>query len=86
MASSDTTALNADSPSGIDFPVPTRKSKEISLEEAGRIIAKGRVLHAMNSAMALIRSAIRAGAKGLTIIPQVTSSLSVDLLDRKSVV
>ncbi len=59
---------------------PERKSKEISLEEAGEIIAQGRVIHTMNSAMALIRSAIRAGAKGLTIIPQVTSSLSVDLL------
>ena len=34
----------------------------------------------MNSAMALIRSAIRAGAKNLTVIPQVTSSMSVDLL------
>ncbi|MCC6472171.1 MAG: CoA transferase subunit A [Burkholderiales bacterium] len=59
---------------------PGRKSKEISLEEAGRIVAQARVIHLMNSAMALVRAAIRARARGLTVIPQVTSSLSVDLL------
>jgi len=66
--------------SSIDFVPPERKSKEITLEQADRIIAQNRVVHCMNSAMALVRSAIRAGARGLTVIPQVTSSLSVDLL------
>ena len=59
---------------------PQRKSKEISLEEAGRIVAQNRVIHTTNTPMALIRSALRAGAKGLTVIPQVTASMSVDLL------
>jgi glutaconate CoA-transferase, subunit A len=70
-------------PSGagaLSFSPPERRSKEISLEEAGRIVAQHRVIHTMNSSMALIRAAIRAGAKGLTVIPQVTSSMSVDLL------
>jgi glutaconate CoA-transferase subunit A len=62
------------------FSPPKRTSKEISLEEAGKITAQNRILHTTNTPMALIRSALRAGAKGLTVIPQVTASLSVDLL------
>ncbi len=62
------------------FMPPKRRSKEISLEEAGRIIASKKILALGNEPMALVRSAIRAGAKGLTIIPPVTTSLSSDLL------
>lgn len=64
---------------GVNLP-PQRKSKEISLQKAGEHIAAARTIHTMNSAMALIRAGIRAGAKNLTVIPQVTSNLSVDLL------
>jgi glutaconate CoA-transferase, subunit A len=65
------------------FAPPQRRSKEISLEEAGRIIAEkasGKVLALGNEPMALVRSAIRAGARDLTIIPPVTTSMSSDLL------
>ena len=60
-------------------------SKVVSLEEAGRMIARHKVIslagsHSVNSPMALIRSAIRAGAKGLTIIPPVTTAMASDLL------
>lgn len=65
---------------GIDFVPPRRKSKEISIDEAGRIIAGASRIHIMNNAVALARAAIRAGAKNLTVIPQVTSSMSTDLL------
>lgn len=74
MSSSDTA-----SGSPPDLAVK-RTSKEISLEEAGRIVAQNRVIHTTNTPMALIRSALRAGAKNLTIIPQVTASMAVDLL------
>lgn len=62
------------------FTPPQRRSKEISLEEAGKIIASKKILGLGNEPMALVRSAIRAGARGLTIIPPVTTSLSSDLL------
>lgn len=65
--------------SGAEAP-PQRKSKEITLAQAGERIAAARRIHLMNSAMSLVRAGIRAGAKGLTVIPQVTSNLSVDLL------
>src|ERR1041384_4897384 len=60
-------------------------SKVVSLDEAGRMIAKHKVIslagsHSVNSPMALIRAAIRAGAKGLTIIPPVTTAIASDLL------
>jgi len=60
-------------------------SKVVSLDEAGRMIARHTVIslagsHSVNSPMALIRAAIRAGAKGLTIIPPVTTAIASDLL------
>jgi glutaconate CoA-transferase subunit A len=65
--------------------LPTRKSKEISLAKAGELIAACKVLslagsQLVNSPMALIREAIRAGARGLTVIPAVDASFAVDLL------
>lgn len=67
------------------FVPPERKSKEISLEEAGRLIAARKVVslagsQAVNTPMALIREAIRAGARGLTVIPPVSAGLGPDLL------
>lgn len=62
------------------FAPPQRRSKEISLDEAGRIIAAKKIIHTPNAPIALVRAAIRAGAKGLTIIPQVTGGFAVDLL------
>lgn len=52
----------------------------MSLDEAGKIIASKHILALGNEPMALVRAAIRAGAKDLTIIPPVTTSLSSDLL------
>ncbi|MET8947901.1 CoA-transferase [Streptomyces sp. NPDC004542] len=62
------------------FTPPQRRSKEISLEEAGALIAQRTRLAFGNEPMALVRAAIRAGAKDLTVIPPVTTSLSTDLL------
>ncbi len=61
-----------------------RRSKLTSLEEAGRIIASKKVVslagsHSVDAAMSLIRAAIRAGAKGMTMIPPVTTSIAADL-------
>ena len=61
------------------------KSKVVSLDEAGRMIAQHKVIslagsHSVNSPMALIRAAIRNGAKGLTIIPPVTTAIASDLM------
>jgi len=61
-----------------------RRSKLISLEEAGRIIASKKTVslagsHSSDAAMSLIRAAIRAGAKGMTMIPPVTTSIAADL-------
>jgi len=63
---------------------PARRSKLIPLEEAGRIIASKRTLslagsHSADGAMALIRAAIRAGARNMTMIPPVTASIAADL-------
>ena len=60
-------------------------SKVVSLDEAGRLIAQHKIIslagsHSVNSPMALIRAAIRAGATGLTIIPPVTTAIASDLL------
>jgi glutaconate CoA-transferase subunit A len=71
--------------------LPTRKSKEISLEQAGRIIASKKILslagsQIVNSPMALIRAGIRAGATGLTIIPAIDASMAVDLMIAAGVV
>ncbi len=62
-----------------------RRSKLISLDEAGAIIAKQKVIstsgsHSADGAMSLIRAAIRAGAKDMTLIPPTSSSISSDLL------
>ncbi|GAA4113095.1 CoA transferase subunit A [Nocardioides fonticola] len=62
------------------FTLPQRRSKEISLEEAGALIAQRKRLAFGNEPMALVRAALRAGAEGLTVIPPVTTSLSTDLL------
>ena len=61
-----------------------RRSKLIALEEAGRIIASKKSLslagsHSADAAMALIRAAIRNGAKDMTLIPPVTTSIAADL-------
>jgi glutaconate CoA-transferase, subunit A len=63
---------------------PRRKSKLISLDEAGKIIATKKIFsiagsHSADAAMSLIRAAIRAGAKGMTLIPPITTSLAADL-------
>ncbi len=63
---------------------PRRKSKLISLDEAGKIIASKKIFsiagsHSADAAMSLIRAAIRAGAKGMTLIPPITTSLAADL-------
>lgn len=68
-----------------------RRSKEVSLSAAGRIIAKKKILslagsQTVNSPMALIREAIRAGAKELTVIPPIDASMAVDLMIAAGVV
>lgn len=70
---------------GFEFSIPERKSKEISLAEAGKIMAsKKRVSitgsQVLNTPMALIRELIRSGANGLTVIPSIDAGISVDLL------
>jgi glutaconate CoA-transferase subunit A len=67
------------------FTPPTRRSKEISLAEAGKLIAQKKVIslagsQTVNTPMALIREALRAGAKDLTVIPPVSSGLGPDLM------
>lgn len=60
-----------------------RKSKVISISEAGMMIAKHKsiaLLDSSNAPMALIREAIRAGAKGLTLIPGMQVAHGCDLL------
>lgn len=61
-----------------------RRSKLISLDEAGKIIASKTTVslagsHSADAAMALLRAAIRAGAKNMTMIPPVTASIAADL-------
>ena len=61
------------------------QDKVISLDQAGAMIAARKILslagsHSVNSPMALIRAAIRAGASALSIIPPVTTSIASDLL------
>jgi len=63
---------------------PRRKSKLISADEAGKIIASKKIFsiagsHSADAAMSLIRAAIRAGASGMTLIPPITTSLAADL-------
>lgn len=74
-----------------EFALPVRKSKEISLEAAGKLIAASKVLslagsQTVNSPMALIRAAIRAGAKDLFVIPAIDASMAVDLMIAAGVV
>lgn len=66
-------------------PLPRRKSKEISLTEAGKRIATAKILslagsQVVNSPMALIREAIRAGARNLTVIPAIDAAMAVDMM------
>jgi glutaconate CoA-transferase subunit A len=61
-----------------------RRSKLISLDEAGKIIASKKIVslagsHSADAAMSLIRAAIRAGAKDMTLIPPITTSMAADL-------
>ncbi len=63
---------------------PERRSKLISLEEAGRIIATKRSIgisgtHSLDGAMSLIRAALRAGAKDMTLIPPTSTSIAADM-------
>ena len=62
-----------------------RKKKVISLPEAGKMLAKCKTVHMTGSQlfdapMALIQEAIRAGATGLTLIPNVVTGMAFDLL------
>ena len=62
-----------------------RKKKVISLAEAGKMLAGCKTVHMTGSQlfdapMALIREAIRAGATGLTLIPNVVTGMAFDLL------
>ena len=61
------------------------QDKVVSLDQDGAMIAARKILslagsHSVNSPMALIRAAIRAGASALSIIPPVTTSIASDLL------
>jgi glutaconate CoA-transferase subunit A len=71
-------------PTGAPAVAPQRLSKEISLEEAGRIIAASTSVaitgsQAVDVPMALIRAAIRAGARDLTVVPPVSTSFGPEL-------
>jgi glutaconate CoA-transferase subunit A len=76
---------------GVSKPLSTknsiseRRKKLISLVEAGKMLAKCKTVHITGSQlfdapMALIREAIRAGAAGLTLIPNVVTGMAFDLL------
>ncbi|MBI4296231.1 MAG: CoA transferase subunit A [Chloroflexi bacterium] len=61
-----------------------RTSKLISIEEAGKILATKKRFgisgtHSSEAAMTLIRAAIRAGAKDITLVPPTTCSIAADL-------
>ena len=61
-----------------------RASKLITAEDAGKLIAARKNVslsgsHSTDAAMGLIRAAIRAGAKGMTLIPPTTTSIGADL-------
>jgi glutaconate CoA-transferase subunit A len=63
---------------------PERKSKLIDLEDVGKILAKQRVFgisgsHSVDGAMALIRAAIRHGARDMTLVPPTTCSIAGDI-------
>lgn len=62
-----------------------RRKKVISLSEAGEMIAKCKSIHVagdqlFDAPMALIRAAMRAGAKDLKLIPTVATGIAFDLL------
>ncbi|MEW6664036.1 MAG: CoA-transferase [Thermodesulfobacteriota bacterium] len=66
-------------------PAKERRKKVITLPEAGKMIAKCKTVHMTGSQlfdapMALIREAVRAGASGLTLIPNVVTGMAFDLL------
>ncbi|NQV56952.1 MAG: CoA transferase subunit A [Rhodospirillales bacterium] len=61
-----------------------RRSKIIDLEDAGKIIAGQKIVgisgsHSMDGALALIRAAIRNGAKNMTLVPPTTTSIAADI-------
>lgn len=63
---------------------PERRSKLIDADEAGKIIARESVVgiagsHSMDGAMTLVRAALRAGAKDMTLVPPTTTSIAADL-------
>jgi glutaconate CoA-transferase subunit A len=77
--------LEASKPLTAKASSPERKKKVISLPEAGKMLAKCKTVHMTGSQlfdapMALIREAIRAGATGLTLIPNVVTGMAFDLL------
>lgn len=62
-----------------------RRKKVISLSEAGEMLAKCKTVHVAGSQlfdapMALIREAMRSGARDLTLIPTVVTGIAFDLL------
>lgn len=62
-----------------------RREKVVSLAAAGKMIAGCRSVHLagdplFDAPMALVREAVRAGAKGLTLIPTVATGIAADLL------
>ncbi|MBI4296452.1 MAG: CoA transferase subunit A [Chloroflexi bacterium] len=68
----------------VDLVAVERPSKLISLEEAGKILATKKVFgiagtHSVMSAMALIRAAIKHGAKDITLVPPTSASMAADV-------
>jgi glutaconate CoA-transferase subunit A len=70
---------------GANDKKPQRKSKLVTLAEAGRMISGCKTISfsgatIQGAPMALIRAAIRAGAKELTLIPHFSTGIPADLL------
>lgn len=64
--------------------LPQRRSKIIGEGEAADLISDGDTVavggaHAWNSPMSLIRALIRAGKRGLTLVPSPSAGMSIDL-------
>jgi glutaconate CoA-transferase subunit A len=71
--------------------LPQRKSKEISLADAGKIIASKKIIGIaggtmVSQPMALIREGIRAGMSGVTVIPEISSAFGPELMIATGVV
>jgi len=78
------TILETSKPLSTKQSVSGRRKKVISLAEAGQMLARCKTIHMTGSQlfdapMALIREAIRAGATGLTLIPNVVTGMAFDL-------